>query len=110
MLRQRVAETDPTIRQHCPLIMQALRHAGHPTIRNRGTVGGYGAFRSDRRVAVSLSQSTPKFSSRRRRITAGRRCGLLRGELTTALKAGELLVEIYIGCSATVPIRLPGGA
>jgi aerobic carbon-monoxide dehydrogenase medium subunit len=40
MMRQRDAETNETIRQHCPLIAQALGHAGPLTIRNRATVGG----------------------------------------------------------------------
>jgi carbon-monoxide dehydrogenase medium subunit len=40
MMRQRTAEADPVIREHCLLIAQALAHAGPATVRNRATVGG----------------------------------------------------------------------
>src|SRR5688572_29764058 len=40
MVRQRGAESAPLVRTHCPLLRDALLHAGPPTIRNRGTVGG----------------------------------------------------------------------
>lgn len=98
MLRQRVAETDPTIREHCPLIMQALRHAGHPTIRNRGTVGGTLAHSDPTAellgVALAVDAEMLVASAKgRRRVAAA---DFFVGELTTALKAGELLVEIQI--------------
>jgi carbon-monoxide dehydrogenase medium subunit len=98
MLRQRLAETDSTIRQHCPLIMQALRHAGHPTIRNRGTVGGMLAHADPTAellgVALALdAEMLVASAADRRRIAAA---DFFVGELTTALKAGELLIEIHI--------------
>jgi CO/xanthine dehydrogenase FAD-binding subunit len=40
MTRQAEAEFSPLVRQHCPLLADALPHMGHLTIRNRGTVGG----------------------------------------------------------------------
>jgi CO/xanthine dehydrogenase FAD-binding subunit len=40
MMRQRDAEEDQSIRQYCPLVEEALGHAGPTTIRNRATVGG----------------------------------------------------------------------
>ena len=43
MMRQRDAATDPIIRQHCPIVADALAHAGPATIRNRATVGGTAA-------------------------------------------------------------------
>src|ERR1700761_5674147 len=39
MVRQRNAERSDLIGERAPLVQQALRHVGHPTIRNRGTVG-----------------------------------------------------------------------
>src|ERR1700733_4649327 len=40
MTRQRHAERSELIRERAPLMQQALANVGHPTIRNRGTVGG----------------------------------------------------------------------
>jgi aerobic carbon-monoxide dehydrogenase medium subunit len=40
LARHAAAERADAIRQHAPLIAQALPHIGHPAIRNRGTVGG----------------------------------------------------------------------
>jgi carbon-monoxide dehydrogenase medium subunit len=40
MMRQRDLETAPEIAQHCPLMVEALRHVGHRQTRNRGTIGG----------------------------------------------------------------------
>ena len=40
MVRQRRAERSPVVREHCPLLSDALALIGHPAIRNRGTVGG----------------------------------------------------------------------
>jgi CO/xanthine dehydrogenase FAD-binding subunit len=40
MMRQREAQADAVILQHCPLVAEALAHAGPTTVRNRATVGG----------------------------------------------------------------------
>ncbi len=40
MTRQRTLETDPMVREAVPLLAEALRHVGHVTNRNRGTMGG----------------------------------------------------------------------
>jgi CO/xanthine dehydrogenase FAD-binding subunit len=40
MTRQAAAEHSAIVREHCPLLVHALRFMGHLTIRNRGTVGG----------------------------------------------------------------------
>ena len=40
MTRQRAAERSALIREHAPLLVEALHHTAHPQIRNRGTVGG----------------------------------------------------------------------
>jgi carbon-monoxide dehydrogenase medium subunit len=39
-VRQRTLERSPLIRDHAPLIAQAMPFVGHPQIRNRGTLGG----------------------------------------------------------------------
>lgn len=40
MTRQRDAETNPLVASAVPLLPRVLRHVGHVTNRNRGTVGG----------------------------------------------------------------------
>jgi carbon-monoxide dehydrogenase medium subunit len=40
LARHAAAERSDAIRQHAPLVAQALPHIGHPAIRNRGTIGG----------------------------------------------------------------------
>lgn len=40
MTRQRRLETSQLVRRAVPLLADALRHVGHVTIRNRGTLGG----------------------------------------------------------------------
>src|SRR5881392_2112716 len=40
MTRQRAAERSELVRDRVPLLAQGLANVGHPTIRNRGTVGG----------------------------------------------------------------------
>lgn len=40
MARQRRAERDPMVANRCPLLVESLRHVGHPQIRSRGTIGG----------------------------------------------------------------------
>jgi aerobic carbon-monoxide dehydrogenase medium subunit len=44
MVRHAQAERSPDIARHAPLIALAMPHIGHPTIRNRGTIGGSIAF------------------------------------------------------------------
>ena len=40
MTRQRTLERSRDIRQHCPLMADAMPLLGHFQIRNRGTIGG----------------------------------------------------------------------
>ena len=40
MTRQRRVERDPLLADRCPLLVESLRHVGHPQIRSRGTIGG----------------------------------------------------------------------
>jgi carbon-monoxide dehydrogenase medium subunit len=44
LVRHAQAEHSSLIAQHAPLIARAVRHIGHPAIRNRGTIGGSVAF------------------------------------------------------------------
>ena len=40
MTRQRTVETSRSVADSLPLLSEALRHVGHVTLRNRGTIGG----------------------------------------------------------------------
>ena len=40
LTRQRAVERSPRVSMHWPLLHEAVGYIGHPTIRNRGTVGG----------------------------------------------------------------------
>lgn len=40
MTRHRDVAESPLVREHLPLIAQAMRHVAHPAIQNRGTFGG----------------------------------------------------------------------
>ena len=40
MTRQRALEDSPLVREHCPLMAEALAQIGHRQTRNRGTIGG----------------------------------------------------------------------
>jgi carbon-monoxide dehydrogenase medium subunit len=40
LVRQSAVERDPVVRQHVPLVSEAVATIGHVAIRNRGTVGG----------------------------------------------------------------------
>jgi aerobic carbon-monoxide dehydrogenase medium subunit len=40
LTRHRVLLTHDLVRQHCPLLADAVRHVGNVRVRNRGTIGG----------------------------------------------------------------------
>jgi aerobic carbon-monoxide dehydrogenase medium subunit len=98
MTRQREIEVSPLIQQRVPLLSEATRMVAHLPIRTRGTIGG------------SLSHADPaaeypavvlaldgvlvlQSNARARRVPAAE---FFRGLFSTAMEAGELLVEIEI--------------
>ncbi|GAB3394987.1 FAD binding domain-containing protein [Amycolatopsis echigonensis] len=44
LTRNRVVETSPVVANAAPLIVEALHHSGHVTIRNRSTIGGSASY------------------------------------------------------------------
>ena len=40
LTRHRVLLEHDLVRQHCPLLAEAVRHVGNVRVRNRGTIGG----------------------------------------------------------------------
>jgi carbon-monoxide dehydrogenase medium subunit len=96
MVRQRDLERSPLIAARCRLLAAALAHVAHPTIRNRGTVGGSlaHAFPSAElpAVALALDAELVARSGRGDRVIAARDFFL--GTMVSALEPDELLVEV----------------
>ncbi|MBI4493051.1 MAG: xanthine dehydrogenase family protein subunit M [Chloroflexi bacterium] len=105
LTRQRDLELSEVARARCPLLAEALRLVGHPTIRNRGTVGGNLAHADPASelpaVALALEAEFVARSSRGERRVPAR--AFFVHALTTALAADEALVEVRIPA-------LPAGA
>jgi len=96
MVRQMNAMQSSVIRTHCPLIAQALAHAGPVAVRSRATVGGTLAH-ADRvaelpAVAMALDAILVIEGSNGRREVAAPEFFL--GDLTTAIEPGEFLREV----------------
>jgi aerobic carbon-monoxide dehydrogenase medium subunit len=98
MTRQITVEHAPIVHECCPLIAKTMRFLGHPTIRNRGTIGGTLAH-ADRvaelpGVAVALGAVlVAEGPAGRRQIAAE---DFFLGDLTTALRTDEMLREIRL--------------
>jgi CO/xanthine dehydrogenase FAD-binding subunit len=98
LTRQATLERSELIAERWPLLAQAVRHVGHPQIRNRGTVGGSVAHADPAaELPVALTALDARFHVRsvrgERTLAAGE---LFAGPLTTALEPDELLVEISV--------------
>ncbi len=104
LTRHRTAERSTLVRQHSPLLADALTYIGHTAIRNRGTLGGSLAHADpaaelpatllalDGEVEVRSARGT-------RTIAAG---DLFTGFLSTSLEPDELLTGL------SVPLWKPG--
>ncbi len=96
MTRQRQVEQSELVREQCPLLPKALAHVAHPTVRNRGTIGGSIAHADGAAelpvVAIALDVELVARSVRGERVIAAKDFFL--GVFTTALEPDELLVEI----------------
>jgi CO/xanthine dehydrogenase FAD-binding subunit len=95
---QATLERSRLVAEGWPLLTQAVRHVGHPQIRNRGTVGGSVAHADPAaELPVALTALDARFhlrSPRGRRVLGARE--LFVGPLMTALEADELLIEIEV--------------
>jgi carbon-monoxide dehydrogenase medium subunit len=98
MTRQREAERSDLIRERAPLVQQALAHVGHPTIRNRGTVGGSLAHADPAAelpaVCIALDAELVARSATAERTIAAE--DFYVGFMSTSLAPDELLVEVRI--------------
>ena len=95
MTRQATAEQSELVRERVPLIARTMPYLGHPTIRNRGTIGGTLAH-ADRvaelpGTAVALgAELVAQGPNGRRTIPAEQ---FFVGDLTTSLAPDEMLRE-----------------
>lgn len=101
MTRQRRAERDPVVAERCPLLVESLRHVGHPQIRSRGTIGGSVAHADP---AAELPAVVLALGGRVH-VTgpAGDRTieaeDLFQGFLSTSLADGEILTAVEVPAS-----------
>lgn len=98
MTRQFEAERSELVSRTTPLLTEALRFTGHPTIRHLGTVGGTLAHADPAAelpaVAIALgAKLVARGPAGTRTIPAGE---FFLGPLSTALAPDELLVEVRI--------------
>ncbi len=104
LVRQRQLEQDPAIAEACPLLSEAAALVGHPSIRNRGTLGG-SLVNADPRAELptalfALAGSvTIEGPGGRRTMSAAELSAV---PLTTALAPDDVLVEV------TVPTAVAG--
>lgn len=98
MTRERTLEFDPRIGDGSPLLREAMPHVAHPQIRNRGTLGGSLANAdpaAELPVVMLALDARLKIRNREgeRWVDAPH---FFSGMFTTALDAGDLLVEIEL--------------
>src|SRR5882762_3685048 len=96
LTRHAELERSADIARHLPLVAAAMPHVAHPAIRNRGTFGGSCALcdPAAELPACALALGATFITAGKkgeRRIPAQ---DFFKGLYATALKAGELLVEI----------------
>jgi carbon-monoxide dehydrogenase medium subunit len=98
MTRQMDAIKSTVVQRDCPLVAQALEHAGPVAVRNRATVGGTLAH-ADRvaelpAAAVALGAVLVIEGPNGRREVAA--ADFFLGDLTTAIEPGEFLCEVRL--------------
>jgi CO/xanthine dehydrogenase FAD-binding subunit len=98
MTRSRALERSSLVGERWPLLREAVRHSGHPQIRNRGTVGGSCAHADPAsELPCALSALEARFH-----VRSARGARVLRGPefflatFTTALEPDELLTAIEV--------------
>lgn len=96
MTRQRQLEESGEVTAACPLLGEAIRFVGHPTIRSRGTVGGSIAHADPAAeltaVLVALDGQVRLASVKGSRVVPA--AEFFHGMMTTALRPEELVVEV----------------
>lgn len=99
LTRHAQAEASPLVRDHWPLLTDALRWVGHAQIRNRGTVGGSAAHADPAaELPVAMTALDARFHARSKargdRVLAP--AEMFADQLQSGLEDDELLVEIEV--------------
>lgn len=98
MVRQRVAERSRIVQDRCPLMAEAIPLIAHPSIRNRGTIGGSLAYANPAAelptVIAALEAELVVRSCRRQRILKPEKFFV--GNEKTALQPDEILCEVRL--------------
>jgi CO/xanthine dehydrogenase FAD-binding subunit len=96
MTRQATLEASPDVREVCPVVVDALHFVGHPTIRNRGTLGGSIAHADPAAelpaVLVALDGRVVLASRRGSRSVAA--ADFFKGLMATDARPDELITDI----------------
>jgi aerobic carbon-monoxide dehydrogenase medium subunit len=98
LTRHRVLLEHDLVRQHCPLLADAVRHVGNVRVRNRGTIGGSLAHADPTSeiggcVLAAGAQVLARGPDGERAIPAQE---LFAGYWTTALDDGEIITDVLI--------------
>jgi carbon-monoxide dehydrogenase medium subunit len=112
MTRHREVAESPLVREHLPLIAQAMRHVAHPAIRNRGAFGGSFATADPSAempaCCVALGARILLESTRgRRSVAAG---DFFRGIHETAREADELRHQRCASPARRAPVAVADDA
>jgi carbon-monoxide dehydrogenase medium subunit len=96
LTRDQALEASAAVQRRCPLLAEAARHVGYPSIRARATMGGTFAQADPAgelpTIAVALDATVlAHHAGGERTIPAG---DFFVGPLMTALEPGELVVEV----------------
>ncbi len=98
LTRQRQLERDPLVKQHAPLLYEAMPHVAHPQIRNRGTLGGSLAHADPAAelpvISLALDAKLKIQSSNVTRWVTARE--FFKGLFTTELTSEEMLTEVIL--------------
>lgn len=96
MTRQRDVEFSTVVRDTCPLLHEAIRHVGHTSTRNRGTIGGSLAHLDPAAElpAVAAVLDAVLYAQHARGRRAIRMADFAVGPMTTCLRPDELLTAV----------------
>jgi len=98
MTRQYEAERSEVVARAAPLIVDALRYSGHPTIRHRGTIGGVIAHADPAAElpAVALALEAEIVARGRGGVRTIPASDFFVGPLSTVLAPDELVIEVCV--------------
>jgi aerobic carbon-monoxide dehydrogenase medium subunit len=98
LTRHRVLLEHDLVRQHCPLLAEAIRHVGNVRVRNRGTIGGSLAHADPTSeigccALAAGAQVVARGPAGDRTVPAG---DLFAGYWSTTLASAEIITDVLI--------------